>query len=68
MKDSKKVTTSMCIPEHVDIRLQSIADELSVSKSAVATSILSVAINWIGNRKMEEIIDEVYWKKGETNL
>jgi predicted transcriptional regulator len=49
----KTITISISLPIAVDNNLQRIATETNVSKSAVATAILSLALKWY---KVEEVL------------
>jgi hypothetical protein len=49
----KTVTISISVPINVDEQLQLIASETNVSKSAVATAILSLALKWY---KVKEVL------------
>jgi predicted DNA-binding protein YlxM (UPF0122 family) len=49
----KTVTISISVPIAVDNNLQRIATETNVSKSAVATAILSLALKWY---QVEEVL------------
>lgn len=49
----KTITISISLPIAVDNNLQRIATETNVSKSAVATAILSLALKWY---QVEEVL------------
>lgn len=60
----KTVTISISVPITVDEELQSIATETNVSKSAIATAILSLTFNWLTAQQKKDILNSMYGKKG----
>lgn len=54
-KDIK--TLSLCLPTHIVEQLDVMALELNVSRSAVATAMLSVLCKWSTSIDVKEIIE-----------
>ena len=55
MADNKKVTISICVSQEVANSLDSFASILTVSRSSVATAMLTIACRWCKTISFKEV-------------
>ena len=57
MEESRKITTSLCLPSEISNQLDSIALELNVSRSSVATAMLTIMCKWSKTVDIQEVLN-----------
>lgn len=63
MADRNKVTISICVPSEVDEFLKRSSKELKISKSSLATAMLTIIYKWARNIDIKEVITP--WQEKE---